>query len=96
MGITNHTWPISHNITPLVINGPGGGHTHTHTYRRVNKNDFKKPGMRGQRPCTPGLKKCNTQQLLTKLFDIKLRPRSSEYNVDNIVAKRFIVYQYLF
>ena len=29
MGLTNHTWPISHHITPLVINGFTGGHTHT-------------------------------------------------------------------
>ena len=51
-GLTNHTWPISHHITPLVINALGGRHTHTHThkhthkhtYQCANKNDFNKPG----------------------------------------------------
>ena len=32
MGLTNHTWPISHHITPLVINGLRGGHTDTDTH----------------------------------------------------------------
>ena len=35
MGSTNYTQPMSHHITPLVINGPRGRHTgtqtHTHT-----------------------------------------------------------------
>ena len=35
MGLTNHIWPISYHITPLVINALGGRHidtnTHTHT-----------------------------------------------------------------
>ena len=30
--LTNRTRSISHHITPLVINGLGGGHTHTHTH----------------------------------------------------------------
>ena len=30
--LTNCTWPISHHITPLVINDLGGGHTDTHTH----------------------------------------------------------------
>ena len=31
-------------------------HRHRHTYRRVNKNKFKKPGARcGLQPRTPGL-----------------------------------------
>ena len=29
--ITNHTWFMSHHITPLVINALGGGHRDTHT-----------------------------------------------------------------
>jgi len=29
--LTNHKGSILHHITPLVINSPGGGHTHTHT-----------------------------------------------------------------
>ena len=45
MGLTNHTRPISHHITPLVITALGvdtktNTHTHTRTYQ-VNKNDFK-------------------------------------------------------
>ena len=46
---------ISLHIIPLVINSIGGGHTHTHThtnthtnthtYRRLNTNNFKKPGV---------------------------------------------------
>ena len=59
--LTNHTQSISHHITPLVINGLGGGHTdtHTHAYRHADQNNFKKPGTRGQRPHTPGLKIIN-------------------------------------
>ena len=33
--------------------------THTHTYRRVNQNNFKKPGARGLWPHAPGLKIVN-------------------------------------
>ena len=56
--LTNRTWPISHHITPLVINGLGGGHTDTctHTYQHANQNNFKKPGARGRRARAPGLK----------------------------------------
>ena len=42
MGLTNHTWPISHHIVPLVINDLGGrhtdrhAHTHTHTHTRTH------------------------------------------------------------
>ena len=32
MGLTNHTWPVSHYIMSLVINALGGGHTDTHTH----------------------------------------------------------------
>ena len=48
--LTNHTQPISHHITPLVINAHRGGYTdrHTHTDAR-KKYDFKKPGARGRR-----------------------------------------------
>ena len=46
MGLTNHTQPISHHITPLVINTLKGGdtdrQTDRQTYRHANKNDFKK------------------------------------------------------
>ena len=41
---------------PLVINALGGGHTDRHTYRRANKDGFKKPNECGLRPCSPGLK----------------------------------------
>ena len=33
--LTNCTQPISHHITPLVINTPGAGHTDTHTDART-------------------------------------------------------------
>ena len=35
-------------ITPLVIYGLGGGHTHTQTYKHTcpHESDFKKPGTR--------------------------------------------------
>ena len=32
--LTNRMGSISHQITLLVINSLGGGHTHTHAYRR--------------------------------------------------------------
>ena len=32
--LTNRTWPISHHITPLVINPLTGGHTDTHILTR--------------------------------------------------------------
>ena len=46
--LTNHTWPISHHITPLVTNALRGGHTDTqaHTQRRADQRNFKKPGVR--------------------------------------------------
>ena len=40
MCLANHTQPISHHITPLVINNLGGGHTDTQIL-------LKKPGGRG-------------------------------------------------
>ena len=43
MGLTNHTWPISHHIMSLVINASEAD-TQTHTYQRANKNDFEKQG----------------------------------------------------
>ena len=54
--LSNRTQPISHHITPLVINALRGGHTDTHAYRRANQSNFKKPGARGQRLQAPGLK----------------------------------------
>ena len=45
-------------ITPLVINALGGGHTDTHAYQCANQSNFKKPGVRGQRPREPDLKNC--------------------------------------
>ena len=36
-GLTIHTWPISHHITTLDINGLGGRHTGTHTYTHTDK-----------------------------------------------------------
>ena len=46
MSLTNHKRSISHNIMSLVINGLGAD---TQTYRRANKNDFKKPGVHSLR-----------------------------------------------
>ena len=34
-GLTNHTWPISHHITALVINAFGGEHTDGQTDRHT-------------------------------------------------------------
>ena len=43
MGLTNHTRPISHHITPLVIDTLRGGHTDWHTDTGTDThNDFKK------------------------------------------------------
>ena len=58
MGLTNHTQPISHHITPLVINTLGGGHieTKTQTQKQIHTTISRKPGVHGQNPCTPGLK----------------------------------------
>ena len=55
--LTNPPQPISHHITPLVINTLGSGHTdrHTHTYQHMNTNNFKKPGAHSLRPRTRGL-----------------------------------------
>ena len=39
--LTNHTWPISHHITPLVINGLGGGHTDTDTRTHIPTREPK-------------------------------------------------------
>ena len=53
---------ISCHIMPLVINSLGGGHTHTnththtHAYRRLHRNNFKKPGARRPAAGAPGLK----------------------------------------
>ena len=32
MGLTNPTRPISHHMTPLIINTHGGRHTHRHRH----------------------------------------------------------------
>ena len=62
-GLTDHTQPISHYITPLVINAlrvDVHTHTNTHTYKAHilmhKQKDFKKPGTCSLRPHTPGLK----------------------------------------
>ena len=36
IGLANHTRPISHNITPLVMNGLGSGHTDRQTDRQTD------------------------------------------------------------
>ena len=43
MGLTNHTQPISHHITPLVVNGLRSGQTDTHTHtdaqtKKISRN----------------------------------------------------------
>ena len=43
--LPNHTWFVSHHITPLIINAFVSGHTRT--YWRMNQRYFKKPGMCG-------------------------------------------------
>ena len=39
--LTNHTWPISHHITPLVINALGGRHTDTYTQTHIPMREPK-------------------------------------------------------
>ena len=46
--LTNHIGSISRHITSLVINSLRNGYTHKHTYRRLQRNNFKKPGMHRQ------------------------------------------------
>ena len=41
---------LSHDLLLMAL---GRGHTHTH--QRSQRNDFKKPGMRGCGPRAPGL-----------------------------------------
>ena len=46
MGLTNHTHPTLHHITPLVMNDLLGRHTHTHarihayTYARTHTHTY--------------------------------------------------------
>ena len=47
--LTNHTWSISHHWSQ------GQGHTHIHTYQRMNKSNFKKPGVPACGRHTPGV-----------------------------------------
>ena len=49
---------ISLHITPLVINSLGVD-THTHMYRRLHKNNFKKPGAPATGQRMPDLKIIN-------------------------------------
>ena len=53
MRLTNHTWPISHHIMPLVITALRGGHTdtdkHRHTYvqtKTISRNQPHVPGLK--------------------------------------------------
>ena len=48
--------PISHHITPLIINALRVGHRHTDTYRHANQSNFKKPSTHSRRLRVPGLK----------------------------------------
>ena len=43
--LTNHTKPISHHITPLVIYSLGGGHTDTHTQTHTHRHR-RAPGLK--------------------------------------------------
>ena len=38
--LTNHTQPILHHITPLVINAFGGGYTDTQTHTQLPKREL--------------------------------------------------------
>ena len=43
--LINHMGFISYQITPLVINNLGGGHTHSHMHTDLmDKRNSKKPG----------------------------------------------------
>ena len=59
MGLINHTRPISHHITPLVINALKGKHTDRQTDTHIltcKQNRFQKPGVDGFWLHVPGLK----------------------------------------
>ena len=43
-------------------------HAHAHTHRCTNQSNFKKPGVRGLQPCTPGLKSLISKALVYKAF----------------------------
>ena len=81
-GLTNHTWPLSHPIMPLVINAFGADtqtHIQRHTYRHTNQNNFKKPGICGLWLCTPGL----TIQDVLKI-ELKALLKKREKQIDKI------------
>ena len=72
----SYTVYISHQITLYTsYNALGGGHTDTHAdigIKVISRNQ-----------ASTFFRKCKAnqkQQLLTKKFDIKLRPRSLKYN----------------
>ena len=47
----------------------------THTYRRANQSNFKKPGVHGQRPRVPGLKRrirIESEKVCTQVIDQKV------------------------
>ena len=88
--LTNCTWPISHNIMPLVINVLGGRHTDIHT---PNQSNFKKPGMRGLCLRMPGLKilkKLVIKWILTNFNSLVLK-FSSLFRLVNLF--RLVKYQ---
>ena len=50
----DHTWSISHHITPLIIYALGGGHTHILTHEPKHFQETRHASASGW--CTPGLK----------------------------------------
>ena len=55
-GVTNHTWPILHQIRPQVITTLVGGYTDAYTYTNTQIKLISRNRACGrQRPLVPGL-----------------------------------------
>ena len=70
-GLTNHTWPISHHIRPLVINDLGGGQTDRQTHAHTNVQTKSISRNHG-----PGLKTCSCKPWTNLRF---------QYNMASII-----------
>ena len=82
--------PISHHITPLVINTLMGGHTHTHThtYQHANQSNFKKTGVRGLWMRMPCLKSSQMTKYNSGLCVLPMFTNLLQYNETNsLIAK---------
>ena len=83
-GLINHTWPISHHITPLVINALRGGHIHTQTHTNMRTNQFQ------ETRCTrPVLSWFNSLPLLTAMYSSNISSFISMLNSLSACIKWF-------